>query len=238
MSEWDFERMKNKRVRDASVEARKALARKHQREFNELAAVSRAAPESDDSDSDPYLEKAKAKERSLMAADAIDPAAHAAIDPAAHAATPPRRTGRHIFPRAAHAANDPAAHAANDPAVDPAAIDSAVHAAFDPAPVADQAPVAGTEGFVGHAWVRDGFIELDDGREFDFDSKNGSTFGEVFGNASLLSASGKHVRGLVTVPKSLLPGRFLELSTEAGGPVGNAAGFRCWKIQSLRERDQ
>jgi hypothetical protein len=72
--------------------------------------------------------------------------------------------------------------------------------------------------------VKDGTVVLNDGREFDFDAKNGSTLGRVFGDeARLVSAYGRPVRGVVVVPKSLLPGRFLDLPTEGGL-------FRRWEI--------
>ena len=99
----------------------------------------------------------------------------------------------------------------------------------------DQANGPGTEAVVGTVLVKDGFIVLNDGREFDFDSKNGSTLGTVFGTkASLVSSSGKLVTGHVVVPKSLLPGRFLDLPIE-GGPCSSGL-FRRWEIISLRDQ--
>ena len=83
--------------------------------------------------------------------------------------------------------------------------------------------------------VKDGTVVLNDGREFDFDAENGNPLGEIFGvEARLVSAFGRPVRGLVVVPKSLLPGRFLDLPIE-GGPCSSGL-FRRWEIISLRDQ--
>ena len=81
--------------------------------------------------------------------------------------------------------------------------------------VIDLQPTVSTSAVIGTVLVKDGSVVLNDGREFDFE--NGSTIGKVFGSkASLVSSSGQPVGGHVVVPKSLMPGRYLNLPTEAG----------------------
>ena len=88
--------------------------------------------------------------------------------------------------------------------------------------VIDLQPTVSTSAVIGTVLVKGGSVVLNDGREFDFE--NGSTIGKVFGSkASLVSSSGQPVGGHVVVPKSLMPGRYLNLPTEVGL-------FRRWEI--------
>jgi hypothetical protein len=91
-----------------------------------------------------------------------------------------------------------------------------------PAVIDLQPTVSTAPAVIGTVLVKDGSVVLNDGREFDFE--NGSTIGKVFGSkASLVSSSGQPVGGHVVVPKSLMPGRYLNL------PTGDGL-FRRWVI--------
>ena len=115
--------------------------------------------------------------------------------------------------RTADSENDSEEHGSDDPYPDPY---------LEKAKAKRIKPTVGTCGpsttaVARTALVKDGFIVLNDGREFDFDSEKGSTLAQVFGTkARLVSASGKLVSGDVGVPKSLMPGRFLNLPIESG----------------------
>ena len=68
-------------------------------------------------------------------------------------------------------------------------------------------------------WVRNGFISLDDCREFEF--TDGDSVRQVFGaKARLLSWNHVEVKGHVLIPRSLRTGRFLELPSAVRDRTG------------------
>jgi hypothetical protein len=116
--------------------------------------------------------------------------------------------------RTADSENDSEEHGSDDPYPDPY-LEKAKAKRIKL--TVDQADGPGTAAVARTALVKDGFIVLNDGREFDFDFEKGSTLAQVFGTkARLVAASGKLVSGDVGVPKSLMPGRFLNLPIESG----------------------
>jgi hypothetical protein len=68
-------------------------------------------------------------------------------------------------------------------------------------------------------WVRNGFISLDDGREFEFTDRD--SVRQVFGaKARLLSWNHVEVKGHVLIPRSFRTGRFLELPSAVRDQTG------------------